>query len=138
MCQHQKIIMFRVLLISFLLLMLHASCRKTSYNGNGQVQLNHCMDKKFNTGMVTLCFDSLLTESRCPMHVTCVWQGYALGKFTFSEGGRTHEVELGTIDMTGISSKDTTISGYTLRLIDIVPYPGDVPVPVSARVEIVR
>lgn len=129
--------MLRIILICIGITAL-ASCRKPNLSNNGQVQLNQCINKKFGSEKVYLCFESLLAESRCPVYADCVWQGFALAKFTFKEGGHQHEVKLSTITMQGIPSKDTTISGYNIRLLDISPYPGNAPVPVSAKVEITR
>jgi len=114
------------------------SCKKSNVQNNGEVQLNQCLQKEFGSETVYLCFDSLLEESRCPRNARCIWQGFALVKFTFKESGQQHSVKLSTITMQGIPSKDTTISGYTIRLLNVLPYPGDTPIPVSAKVEITR
>jgi hypothetical protein len=136
MCQHKNEFMRPVILICIALMLVQTSCRKTSADENGQLKLNNCIERKFSGEKVNLCFDSLLSESRCPVNARCIWQGYALAKFIFKEGAQQHEVILSTVSMQGIPSQDTTISGYTIRLVDIHPYPGNTPAPVTASIEI--
>ena len=70
------------------------------------------------------------------MYMDCIWAGYVLAKFTFHEGGNTHTLKLGSA--ASLPGPDTTISGYHIRLINVNPYPGSVPAPVSADVSITR
>src|SRR6476620_7227249 len=128
--------MRRMVLFSLCLFLLQASCRKSSFDNNNRVLLNHCLDKRFGSNQVSLCFDSVLQDSRCPMYMDCIWAGYVLAEFTFHEGGNTNPLRLSS--KPGLPGPDTTISGYHIRLITVNPYPGSVPAPVSADVSITR
>ena len=130
--------MRRIFLALVAFVLIQASCRKSSQNENGQLQLNDCLHKRLGNENVVLCFNALLEESRCPVFADCIWQGYALAKFTFKEGGRQHDVRLSTITMQGIPSRDTTISGYNIRLLEVLPYPGNTPEPTKVKVQITR
>lgn len=70
----------------------------------------------------TICFDSLLHESRCPYGVACVWSGYALARFKLSNGIQQYYFKLATDTFAGYKN-DTTILGINLRLTDITPHP---------------
>ena len=64
-----------------------------------------------------ICFDSVLTDSRCPVNVVCVWAGEATARFAFREQGEAPqfvEFRLHT---------DVIINNYQLSFIDLFPYP---------------
>jgi len=69
---------------------------------------------------VWITFDSLLSESRCPVNVVCVWAGNASLHFTFSKDGEETGFNLNTHPD---FLNDTTISGYRISLLDVKPYP---------------
>lgn len=65
-----------------------------------------------------LCFDSVLTDSRCPVGVVCVWAGEAIVRFKFLEGNQ----EESYFDLhSGV--KDTLVNGYQIASIELLPYP---------------
>jgi hypothetical protein len=66
----------------------------------------------------TICFDSVITDSRCPENVVCVWAGEAIARFKIyidQSSPITLDLYTGTID--------TTINEYKLSFIDLLPYP---------------
>jgi hypothetical protein len=66
----------------------------------------------------TICFDSVITESRCPENVECIWAGEAIVRFRFEKYGK----EPRFIDLhTG--TNDTIIDDYKFSFIDLLPYP---------------
>lgn len=66
----------------------------------------------------TICFDSVLTDSRCPENVVCVRAGEAIVRFRFE----SFEKESRIVDLyTG--TMDTLINGYHFSLMDLLPYP---------------
>jgi hypothetical protein len=72
----------------------------------------------------TICFEALVEESRCPINANCVWQGVAIGQFSFRLSGVQHQLLLATTKYPGRPSTDTTVAGYRIRLVNITPYPG--------------
>jgi hypothetical protein len=71
---------------------------------------------------ISLRFDSILSDSRCPLNVNCVWEGNAAVQFTLSNAGSKHIIVLNTHGGTNFP-KDTLISGYLLNLLEVLPYP---------------
>jgi hypothetical protein len=70
------------------------------------------------------CFDSLLTDSRCPAGAVCFWQGTALIKISVHEAANTHSFVMSLKGFPGLSYPgDTTINGYTIIFTDLKPYP---------------
>jgi hypothetical protein len=72
----------------------------------------------------TVCFEALVEDSRCPINANCVWQGVAIGRFSFRLSGVQHQLQLATTKSPGRPSTDTTVAGYRIRLVNITPYPG--------------
>ena len=65
---------------------------------------------------IWLSFDSLITDSRCPIGVLCVWEGNAKVSLIFNSiqfNLNTHALFI----------EDTTISSYHIDLINVWPYP---------------
>ena len=80
---------------------------------------------------LSLRFDSVISDSRCPANVVCVWQGEASVKFTIIKNGTRDFFNLSTINMEPSFRKDTVIYGYKIELLNIYPYPGTYTPPVA-------
>ncbi|MCJ7813621.1 hypothetical protein MUP95_09940 [bacterium] len=65
---------------------------------------------------IWLSFDSLITDSRCPIGVQCVWEGNAKVSLIFN----SIQFNLNTH---ASFARDTTISTYHIDLIYVWPYP---------------
>lgn len=116
------------------------SCDKDQYKGSreGQVALGKCQTEELGNEKVSICYDKLITDSRCPKDVACVWAGVGVAQFTFTVNNDKHTLTLGTWK-TGPYNKDTTIGRYKIELQNLAPYPGDKqPQPASATVKITR
>ncbi len=99
------------------------SCDKSMPVKKDAVALGSCRTLTFDKGQVSICYNKLLNESRCPVGGQCVWQGMAVGQFSFVEGGNTHILTLSTLKF-GPYDSDTIIGNYRIELQDITPYPG--------------
>ncbi len=89
----------------------HLEFNKTIYLGYGAC-ISDC-------GMQnTICFDSVLADSRCPEDVVCVWAGEAIVRFRFESSGKESRV----IDLHS-GTMDTLINGYSFSFVDLLPYP---------------
>jgi hypothetical protein len=111
-------------LLAISVILLFVSCKKADIEtdkDNGGVALYDCSQKSIDT---YICFDSLITDSRCPAGMECIWQGTALIKVTFSEGDNIHHF---VMSLQGFPSlgypSDTTIDGYRIIFIDLKPHP---------------
>ena len=65
---------------------------------------------------IWISFDSLITDSRCPIGLNCKWEGNAKVSFLFN----SKRFNLNTYEL---FTNDTTISNYRIYLIDVFPYP---------------
>jgi len=65
---------------------------------------------------VTLSFDRVTSDSRCPSDVVCFWEGEVTVALTLSRGG-TEAFTLSDHSPTRV------VGGYSFRLVSIQPYP---------------
>jgi hypothetical protein len=86
------------------------------------ISYKNCSEASYKKDHVRFCFDSLLSDSRCPNGVLCVWQGTAIAKFLFTVNQDQHEITLSTFKLHGYPS-DTTLMGYKIQFINLYPYP---------------
>ena len=106
---------------------LFISCKKNQLTDDtkiirgGEVALH---DQSAGTALPYVTFDSLLSDSRCPINATCVWEGTAQITVTFHEraGMHTFDMSLKGYPDLGFPS-DTTINGYTITFEDLKPHP---------------
>ena len=69
---------------------------------------------------ITVKFDALLEDSRCPKSVVCVWSGQARVRLLVSTGSSQPE----PIELSTLPSKDQgTVQGLDIRLEAVDPYP---------------
>lgn len=121
-----------VIIIIACLGLLHA-CERTETDTPERtlkITLHHCANPVFSGTQVSLCFDSVLTDSRCPANAMCVWRGYAACKFSFTADGETYPFNLSEFAMLPVYRKDTVLAGYRIEFLDLQPYPGTLPYPV--------
>ena len=69
---------------------------------------------------IWVTFDSLMTDSRCPMNVVCFWEGNAQVLILFSDNEYIHKIKLNTYH--GFVS-ETDVLSYNISLVDVLPYP---------------
>lgn len=123
-------------IVTAVLLIVLASCtkNKTEAADPSKVTLNNCSTEIPHTTAPYICFDSLITESRCPIGVVCIWSGYVMIKTSFHENGNTHNFRMMIPYINGLGAvNDTTINGYRIVFKDLTPYPDMTkPLPVPA------
>ena len=72
-------------------------------------------------GQSTICFDTVLTDSRCASGANCKWEGNAIIRLDLlTSDSKNHKIELNTNPDFAI---DTTIGGIYLLLTGLTPYP---------------
>ena len=73
---------------------------------------------------LTLEFDQVLEDSRCPKQVECFWTGQALLTVLVQrEGQAPVPVEFNTNPAPGQNKQQANVGAYTIRLISLDPYP---------------
>jgi hypothetical protein len=114
------------------------SCSKSGNKfreGTIELKLSGCENGRIAGDDLTLCFNAVVSDSRCPANAMCIWQGAATATFSFTKNNDTHRFNLSTITMKPNYTKDTVIAGYKIEFINLLPYPGTVadPIPDSQR-----
>ena len=114
------------------------SCSKSGNKfreGAIELTLSECENGNIAGDDLNLCFNKVVSDSRCPANAVCVWQGAATATFSFTKNNDTHRFDLSTITMKPNYTKDTVIAGYKIEFINLSPYPGTVadPIPDSQR-----
>ena len=111
------------------------SCSKSGVDlteGTVEMALKGCADGKVSGNNHSLCFDELISDSRCPANALCIWQGTAVAKFSLTKNDEKYTFVLSTVEMPGTYNKDTTMFGYKIEFVNLSPYPGTVSAPVPA------
>jgi len=94
------------------------SCKKESVNeATYTIKVNECTTAAGEN--FTVCFDSLITDSRCPINAICVWEGFALAKFSLHQNGNIIPFSLATRAFQQYH-QDTTINQIKISLQNIL------------------
>lgn len=118
--------MRKVAFISVFIGVLVLGCQKNSDDAGGdlkfalsdQVFLGYKQCMSDNENQVTVCFDSVLTDSRCPEDVVCIWEGEAIARFTLNfKSGSPVILDLKP------NTLDTLVNGYRFSFVELLPYP---------------
>jgi len=114
--------------IIVLSILLFSRCDKNNNADSGTLVLGDTIslmvDEKVENYQenISLKLDSIVNDSRCPTNVTCIWEGNAEAKFTFTNDNVDHGFILNTNLGTNFR-KDTLIDNYNISLIQLYPYP---------------
>lgn len=117
-----KGILIGIIVIAALIIAV-SGCRKNVILGRDlvTVQLYKCSE---SLPGVSICFDSLITDSCCPEGATCIWAGTAVIKVTFRENGNQHQFNLAPSKYAHpYLRSDTVINHYKVEFIDLYPKP---------------
>jgi hypothetical protein len=68
-----------------------------------------------------LCFETVLSDSRCPTGAECIWAGDAEARFRFAVSGQNSVTF--TLHTLNSFKTDTTALGYKFTLKSLTPYP---------------
>jgi hypothetical protein len=72
-----------------------------------------------DNGELSVVFEAVTEDSRCPRGVQCVWEGNASVRLTLESGGETEVVLLGL----ALEPREASFAGYSVGLRDLAPYP---------------
>jgi hypothetical protein len=90
-----------------------------------------------DNGEISVTFDAVTEDSRCPRGVQCVWQGNASVRLTLESGDDVQVVILGS----ALEPRQASFAGYTVGLRGLAPDPAsDGPLdgaPYVARIAVV-
>lgn len=126
------------------LLLLMSNCKtqtsqaKPATVSNNIVTIGLEKQAKIPNSKVTIQFKEVVEESRCPVNVTCVWEGIAIINVDAVSGNQKQNFQVATREF---PEKNVTnsfnFSGYKFTLIELKPQPGgkDEPTTVSFKYE---
>ena len=80
-----------------------------------EIQINAGDSVTLDNGKLTITFKSLVSDSRCPQEVVCVWGGNAEVILEVS----THKIALNT----ALDPREEVVGDYNIQLRDVIPYP---------------
>ena len=83
--------------------------------------LNQGQTKQTADDDLSITFDKVSADSRCPKDVVCIWAGRADCVFTVTKGGATETITLSTGDFSQGGSGQATFNGYTISLNSVDP-----------------
>ena len=100
------------------------------------VDLNKCGNVTFGNDVLTICLDSV-HDSRCPTNANCIWGGTAITDLTFTRKEQSLNFTL-AIPPFASHQQEISLSGYTIKLINVYPYPelGITPSPDQVKVKL--
>ena len=113
------------LLILFILFFF-SHCLKNPFTSGSNFSLNDTLSVKYHETLynfdlnISIKFEALNSDGRCPIGRMCFWEGNAAVTFLFVDNGDVSEVLLNTCNN---FRTDTLINGYNIELIDLLPYP---------------
>jgi hypothetical protein len=126
------------------LLLLMSNCKtqtskaETSVVTNNTITIGLGKQVKIPNSKVSLQLQEVVDDSRCPVDVTCVWEGIAIVNIEGISGTQKTDFQVGTRDFLPKNvTKSFSFSGYRFTLTDLKPYPGgkEEPTTVSFKYE---
>jgi hypothetical protein len=73
----------------------------------------------FENEGLSIRFESVPTESRCPAGALCIWEGEAVAKLQMTKSGMGST----TIELNTTQPHITVFFSYTVELLELTPYP---------------
>lgn len=99
------------------------SCSKTKEKGNN-LRVTRCKDYALTSQVVNVCFNQVLSDSRCPKDVVCIWQGSAIIELSVLINTELHKIQLASnTTLPSLPSSDTTINRVKIEVLELTPYP---------------
>lgn len=90
------------------------------FNLNDTVSIQAKQTLINQTEGISITFDSVKNDSRCPIGVLCIWAGTASAVFHYTKNYNSVYFTLYTMST---FRNDTTIDNYNIQLINLSPYP---------------
>ena len=111
----------RAKFFTFILLVLALGTFQVEAKTNQTVAVKINNQKTVAKTRLTIKFDSLIEDSRCPKGTQCIQAGNARIRITVSKGGKSDMLELGT----NLNPRATVFAGYEIKFTGLTPYPAN-------------
>jgi len=106
-----------IYLSCIVVLFLFATCKKdTATLNQNYIPVNKC--RTYYNDSISICLDSVLQDSRCPVNVVCIWQGIAVARFKVNTSNTEHLITLANWKFQSYI-KDTTVVGFKIEFINL-------------------
>ena len=109
----------KAIFLTLILTLVFGNLQSTEAQTNQTVKVQINQQKTLAKSRLTIKFDSLVEDSRCPTDSKCVWAGNAKIKINVSKGGESKTFEINT----NSEPKAVTFAGYKIKLTDLNPKP---------------
>lgn len=103
------------------------SCNKETALPFSAIRAGSCETATVAGAGIEICLDSVMTDSRCPKGMQCVWAGTALARFSISINGESPQVHEMSVEYFPFQMYPPTIiqQGYKITFSTLSPYPGE-------------
>lgn len=119
---------YKLLLVApAILLMTNCNTKAQNETNSSDGTVTIGLNKKMTIpgSKIALEFNQVSEDSRCPVDVTCVWEGIAVVDLKATNGIETKNFQLATKDFEPKNNKKSiNYAGYKISLQDVRPYPG--------------
>ena len=95
------------------------------------------LGRSADNGDISVSFEAVTEDSRCPRGVQCVWAGNAAVRLTLESADEAQSFVLSTT----LEPRRASFAGYAIDLRDLAPYPSEEPLDREAyvvRIAVVR
>ena len=111
------------------LLLLMSNCKTKSQTQNSDSKsISIGINKKTTipNSKISLEFKEIIEDSRCPVDVTCVWEGIAIVNIDATNGNQKTNFQISNQNMEERNIKNSvSVSGYKITWIQLKPQPGE-------------
>ncbi len=98
---------------------------ETSVTTNNIIAIGLNKQVKIPNSKISLQFKDIVEDSRCPVNVTCVWEGVAIIDIDAITDGQATNFKVATKDfLPKNAAKSFSFSGYKFTLTELKPQPG--------------
>lgn len=109
----EKMTMLKLFVPIIILLFYTGTCTEENFGaGLNDIPYKEC--REFDVGNY-ICFDSVITDSRCPVNVICIWAGEAIAGFRTNISGENYYLHIRV-------GEDTIVGDYKIIFEDLLPY----------------
>lgn len=112
------------LLLVFLFLV---SCQKENpcdtYQLDEPIEVELTKTVSFCNAPFSITFSKIISDSRCPENVVCIWQGLAEVEILVNLNGSEKSFNLSTFPAFNNVPSEVIFGDYSFRLVDVLPYP---------------
>ena len=111
----------------FISAFIFTACKKENARPFSALKVAGCESAIVSGNNIKICLDSVISDSRCPLQMTCVWAGTAIAKFSISIDGQSPQIHELVIKSHPFHTYSSSViqQGYQVTFLTLSPYPGE-------------